>query len=163
MLYFQTFDSFLFPYFNSDILYSVHLFCIRYFQTFDSFLFPYFNSDILYSVHLFCIRYFQRCDSFLFPYFNSDILHSVHLFCIQWSFVIDLFSNVLFQAFDYFWKQVPIKLLISMCWYFYIRFRSCETLTVINFMTRLSLTEAPYKFRTMKCLFTLYLQVYALG
>ena len=54
---------------------------------------------------------------FLFAYFNSNILYSVHLFCTQCFFAIDLFSNVLFQIFDYFWKDVSTKLLISLCWY----------------------------------------------
>ena len=47
---------------------------------------------------------------------------SVHIFCalfICFVFndhsVIDLFSNVLFQKFDYFWKHVPTKLLIPLC------------------------------------------------
>ena len=48
------------------------------------------------------LTYFQTFDSFLFLYFNLNILYSVHLFCIRWSFVIDLFWNVLFQKFDYF-------------------------------------------------------------
>ena len=40
------------------------------------------------------------------------------LFVLYWTvFVTDLFWNVLFQTFDYFWKQVPTKLLISMCWH----------------------------------------------
>ena len=59
--------------------------------------------------------FFQLFDSVLFPYFSSNILYSVHLLCIQWPFVINLFSNNFFHAFDYFWKQVPTKLLISLC------------------------------------------------
>ena len=47
----------------------------------------------------------------LLAYFNSNILYSVHLFCTTWFLAIDLFSNVLFQTFDYFLKKVPTKLL----------------------------------------------------
>ena len=60
--------------------------------------------------------YFKTFDTFIFPHFSSNILYSVHLFGIRWSFVISLFSNVLFQTFDHFWKLVPNKLLISLCW-----------------------------------------------
>ena len=53
------------------------------------------------------------------------------MFCTRWSFAIDLFSNVLFQTFDYFWK-----LDLLSCWFhcvemFYIEFRMRETFTVI--------------------------------
>ena len=54
---------------------------------------------------------------FLFAHFITNILYSVHLLGTRWSFTINLFSNVLFQTFDYFWKYVPTKLLISLCWY----------------------------------------------
>ena len=46
--------------------------------------------------------YFVFPSSFVFPYFNLNILYSVHLFGIRCSFAIDLFSNALFQTFDYF-------------------------------------------------------------
>ena len=36
-LYFQTFNSFVFPYFNLNILRSIHLFCIRLFFVIDFF------------------------------------------------------------------------------------------------------------------------------
>ena len=42
-LYFQTFDSFAFPYFNSNFLHYIHLFCIRCFFLIDLF------SNALYS------------------------------------------------------------------------------------------------------------------
>ena len=53
------------------------------------------------------------------------------MFCTRWSFAIDLFSNVLFQTFHYFWK-----LDLLSCWFhcvemFYIEFRMRETFTVI--------------------------------
>ena len=44
------------------------------------------------------------------------IFWTVYLFCTWLFFAINLFSNVLFQTFDYFWKYVPTKLLISLCW-----------------------------------------------
>ena len=42
-IYFQTFDSFAFPYFNSNFLHYIHLFCIRCFFVIDLF------SNALYS------------------------------------------------------------------------------------------------------------------
>ena len=60
---------------------------------------------------------FKTLDSIVFPYFNSNILYSVHLFGSRWFFAIDSFWNVLFQTFGYFWKDVPAKLLISLCWH----------------------------------------------
>ena len=54
------------------------------------------------------------------------------------------------------------------CWFhcvdrFYIKFRFCETFTVINSITRILLIETLYKFRNIKCWFTLYLYMYVLG
>ena len=83
--------------------------------------------------------FFQIFDSILFPYFNSNILYSVHLLCIQWPFVMNLFSNNFFHAFDYFWKQVTTKLLISLCWHILhlcSKFWFCETVTVTNSVSR---------------------------
>ena len=60
--------------------------------------------------------YFKTFDSFIFSHFNLNILHSVHLSGIWWFFAINLFSNVMFQTFDYSWKHIPNKLLISLCW-----------------------------------------------
>ena len=57
--------------------------------------------------------YFEFPNSFV--YFNSNILHSLHLLGMRWYFAIDLFSNVLFQTFDYICKHVPTKLLNSLC------------------------------------------------
>ena len=52
-LYFQTFDSFVFSYFNSNILHSIHLFCIRRFF-------------VMIHLRVFCINssdsYFQTFD-----------------------------------------------------------------------------------------------------
>ena len=48
-------------------------------------------------------------------------------------FAIDLFSNALFQTFDYFWKHVPTMLIISLCFcidILYIKFTDLSTLTV---------------------------------
>ena len=57
--------------------------------------------------------YFQTLDSLLFPYLNPNILYSVHL--------IDLFSSVLVQTLDSFWKHVTTKSLISLCWHHILR------------------------------------------
>ena len=46
---------------------------------------------------------------------------------------------------------------------FYINFRSCETFTVTNSGAILLLIETLSNFRTMKCWFILYLQMYVLG
>ena len=109
--------------------------------------------------------YFVFPDSFVFSYFNSNILYSVHLFGIRWSFAVDLFSNVLFQTFDYFWKYIPTKLLISLRWHIlyeiYILF--CETYTVIVSAIRILLIKTLSNFRTIKCWFTQHLDMYVLG
>ena len=60
-----------------------------------------------------------------------------------------------------------LQYLIS-CWFqcvniFYIRFRFCETFTVVNSVARILLIEILYKFRTIKCWFTPYLNMYVLG
>ena len=50
-------------------------------------------------------------------YFHISIqmfCKSVHFFGIWWSFAINLFSNALFQTFDYFW-HIPTMLSISLC------------------------------------------------
>ena len=46
---------------------------------------------------------------------------------------------------------------------FYIKFRFCETVTAINSVTRILLIEALYKFRTIKCWFTLQVHMHVLG
>ena len=51
------------------------------------------------------------------------------------------------------------------CWFhcvdiFNIKFRFCETFTVIYSVTRTLLTETLYKFRTIKYWFTLHLQIH---
>ena len=87
-------------------------------------------------------------------------------FCARLSFAIDLLSNVLFQAFDYFWKHVFSKLLISSFHcvdIFCVKLRFCETFLVVNFVKRILLIEALYKFRAIKRWFTLYLHMYCLG
>ena len=84
------------------------------------------------------------------------------MFRILWSFAIDLFSNVLFQTFHYFW-HVPTKLSISLCWLFFTNFRSCETFTEKKSRAILLLIEPLSNFRTIKCWFILYLQGYILG
>ena len=45
----------------------------------------------------------------------------------------------------------------------YIKFKLSETFTVINSLTRILLIGTLYKFRTIKCWFTLYLHIYTLG
>ena len=96
---------------------------------------------------------------FLFAYFNSNILYSVHLFCTRWSFAIDLFKCFFSQTFDYFWKHVTSKLLISLCWHILHQFRFCKVFPVINSLTIILLIETLYKFRPTKCWFTLYLHM----
>ena len=61
---------------------------------------------------------------FYYSYFDSDILYYVDLFYTRWPFAINLFSNLLFQALDYYET-------------FY------ETFTVINSVTRILLIETP--------------------
>ena len=100
---------------------------------------------LYFYLHIQC-KYFVLC---------SFVLYLI-------AFFINLFSNVLFQTFDYFWKHRP-TLLISLCCcvdIFNIKFRFCETFTVIYSVTRTLLTETLYKFRTIKYWFTLHLQIH---
>ena len=83
---------------------------------------------------------------------------SIRIFCtlficfvLDGLFAIDLFPNVLFQTFDYFWKPV------------YIKFRFCESFTVINSVPRIVIIETLYKFRTIKYWLTLYFHMYVFG
>ena len=88
-------------------------------------------------------------------------MYSVHLFCIRW-FIY--FRKFFFHKFDYFWNQVPILNYWFHCVdIFYIKFRFCETLTVISFVTRNLLIETLCKLRTSMCWFTLYLHMLCLG
>ena len=50
-------------------------------------------------------------------------------------------------------------LLISLCWH-YTKFSFCETFTVTNSMTKISLIQTLPNFRTIKCWFILHLQMY---
>ena len=56
---------------------------------------------------------------YISKHLTAFYLHiSTQIFCILLiCFVFDVFSNVLFQKFDYFWNHVPSKLLISLCWH----------------------------------------------
>ena len=88
------------------------------------------------------------------------------MFCTQWSFAINLFSSVLFKTFKYIWKHLPTMLLISLCCcvgIFYIKFRFSKTFTVKNSVTTILLIKILYKFKTIKCWFTLNLHMYVLG
>ena len=68
------------------------------------------------------------------------------MFGIWWSFAINLFSNVLFQTFDYFW-HVLLSCRFHCVDIFYINFRSCETFTVTNSGTIL---ETPSNFKSFQ-------------
>ena len=46
---------------------------------------------------------------------------------------------------------------------FYIKFRFCRLFTVINSMTTISSIKTLYKFRSIKCWFTLNLHMYVIG
>ena len=50
-------------------------------------------------------------------------------------------------------------LLISLCWHC-TKFSFCETFTVTNSMTKISLIQTLPNFRTIKCWFILHLQMY---
>ena len=89
-LYFQTFGSFALPYFNSNILYSFHLFCIWWF--FVIYLFSnilnsfeyliYANIPLplktrtncwFHCVNIFCMKV-RFCKTFTVMYFKTGIL-----------------------------------------------------------------------------------------
>ena len=84
------------------------------------------------------------------------------MLCTRWSFC-DRFA---FECFvpnvpnDFSWKHLPTKLLISLCWHILWFF---ETFTVINSVTRNLLIKTVYKFKTIKCWFTLYFHMHVLG
>ena len=46
---------------------------------------------------------------------------------------------------------------------FYTKSSFCETFTVRNFVTRILLIDTLYKFKSIKCWFSLYLHMYVLG
>ena len=83
--------------------------------------------------------------------------------CTRWSFEIDLFWNVLFQTFYYFWKHGHTRYPRTYCVdLIYIEFRFCETFIVRDSVIRIFLIETLYKFRTMKDWFFPYLHMYVL-
>ena len=89
---------------------------------------------------------------------------------VQIQFIFFLYSMIfcnrfVFECFvpsiHYFWKTVPTKLLTSLCWQIYTKFRFFETLTVINSVNWILFIETLYKFRTSERWFiktTEYLQ-----
>ena len=67
----------------------------------------------------------------LFACFNTNIVYSVHLFCIQC-----FFESICFRMFCLKHSITFENTYILSCWFhcvdiFYIKFRSCETWTVI--------------------------------
>ena len=66
--------------------------------------------------------------------------------------IFRLHSNLWFShIFYYFWKYIPTKLLVSLCWHFFIQFRFSQTFTVIKFMTTMLWMKIMSKFRTIRC------------
>ena len=80
-----------------------------------------------------------------------------------------LFSMAFFNRFVFKYFVPKIRLLLKrrtyyvvdfMVWtYLNIKFRFCETFTVINSVIRILLIETLYKLRTIKCWFSLYLHM----
>ena len=82
------------------------------------------------------------------------------------------FSQYFFQQFlpiltfsKYFLKRIfPVEVwrypTLIISWFIIFKFKSCETFTVMNSVTRTLLIEALSKFRTIKCWFTLHLHMY---
>ena len=80
--------------------------------------------------------YISKALTAIFPHFDLDILYSVHLLGNQLSLAINLFSNVLFQTFGYFWNTYLLSSWFHCVDKVSIKFRFCETFTVTNFMAR---------------------------
>ena len=78
---------------------------------------------------------------------------------VLYSFV--LYSMVLCNRFVFECFLPNIRLLLKTR--FYKKSRSCETFTAINSVTRNSLIETFYKFKTITSWFTLHLHIYILG
>ena len=105
---------------------------------------------------------------FLFAYFNTNILKST-LFVFL---ILDgLLQPICFRMFcskRSKWFLLKTRTYLLSFWFhcvdiFYIEFRFCETFTVINSVIKILLIKTLYKFRAIKCWFTLYLHVYVLG
>ena len=108
--------------------------------------------------------YFVFPNNFVFPYFNSNILYSVHLFGIWWSFAIDFFFRMFYSKHSITFENMYLLSFWFRCVdIYYIKFRFCETYTVTSSPTRNVLTETLSNFRTIKCWFTRYLDIYVLG
>ena len=87
-LHFQTFDSFLFPYFNSNIFYSdpIHLLCIRWSFVIDSNLCSKhsitFKNTYLFSCWFHCVDIFYIKFKF---YETFTVINSVTKIIIDWN------------------------------------------------------------------------------
>ena len=96
-------------------------------------------------------------------------MHSIYLFC-AWFFIIDLFSNIQYSECSIS-PNIPLNLQsrtpkvadLYCVDIFCNKVRFYETFTFINSKTRILLIETLYKFGTIKCGSTLYLQVSVLG
>ena len=133
-LYFVYPNSLVFPFFNSNILYFIHLFDFQW-----SFAIVFFFCFFFYFIHFFDFRSFAI---FFFFFF---------------------FFNVLFRVIDYFGKTFLLLSCWFHCVdIFYIKFIFFETFTETYSVTKLLLIETLSNFRNIKCSSTLNLYMYVL-
>ena len=102
-------------------------------------------------------------NSFVFPYFNLNIFCDLFI-CLEFD---GLLESICFRMFCSKHSITFDTYLLSCRFHcvdiFYIKVRSCETLTITNSGAILLLIETLSKSRTIKCWFILYLQMYILG
>ena len=102
-----------------------------YFQTFVSFAFPYFNSNVLYSIHFFCIPCFF-CGQFVFECFvfiqvfdfskHSMTLENMYRLSCCFPCVVIFVSNL--ASLKLSWSLIP--------WLEFYRLKYCITLELLN-------------------------------
>ena len=96
---------------------------------------------------------------------------SIRIFCmysVNFCFVFHgLLQSNCFQMFCSKHSITFENTYLLSCWFhcvdiFYINLRFSETFTIINSVNRIALTETQFKFRTIKCWFTLCLHMHVL-
>ena len=103
--------------------------------------------------------------TWLYSYLHISILTFCTLFIC---FVLDgLLQSICFRIFCSKHSITFNNTYRLSCWFhcveiFYIKFRFCELFTVINSVNRILLIETLYKFRIIKCWFTLYLHAFSI-
>ena len=95
---------------------------------------------------------------------------SIRIFCALFICLVfdGLLQLIYFRMFCSKHSITFENMYLLSCWFhcvdiFYIKFRFCETYTVTSSVTKNLLIETLSNFRTIKCWFTRYLDMYVLG